>query len=718
MFLFYLFLICSPIAGLVFAFRRCLMLSKVKVEGPEDVRDKLENGLVCVNKMKEISNYISKGANVFLKKTYKYLSIFIVIFWIILVLFTGKITAFSFLIGCLTSVLCGFIGMKIATYVNVRTINETWKGLDRGFEVTLNGGIVVGLSSVSLSILSMCILIFFYKKLFDVGVDNGFKVHLLISGYGLGASVIALFSRVGGGIYTKAVNVGADLSNKNEYGIPDDDIRNPACIADTVGDNVSNIVGLGSDLFGSLAESLCAVLIIGSNVLYLKQSDTYYNLNSCIYFPLLSLSMSILVGIATYLIVMHIIKIVEKKDIEIALRSLIVLSTIMQTMLIIILGYMCIPKIIRYNIIKEIQRWKIVLPFLLGLWSCLIICFSTEFYTSYIFKPVQNIANKQKISAATGIIYGFSLGYQSTVIPIICLSITLGISYNLCELYGIALAAVGMLSTLCMCLSIEAYGPMSVNADGISEIAGLPLEVKTKTNMLDEISNTTISIGKGYSITSATLTAFALLSAYASVAQLRQLNILNSWVLMGILIGAMLPYIYTAFTIKSVTMAADSVLTECLLQLPLILSDRQKPDYEKCIDYATDVSLKMLIVPGLLSIFVPLLVGFLFGKYALAGLLIGIILSGTMLAFSSTHAGSAWENAKKYIESGGLGTEFSKGSDAHKNSIIGNIVGSPLKDTSGPSLNILIKLSAITSLVFAHYISVNFTSRLGGSVFF
>ncbi|CAA9989578.1 V-type H(+)-translocating pyrophosphatase, putative [Plasmodium knowlesi strain H] len=715
MYLCYVLLFIPPLLGLIFSIIECLWVSRIKINGPEDKVDKMEDGLVQVDKMKEIAFYIAEGANAFLTKEYQYLTVFIIVFSVLLALFVSYFTAISFVLGCLTSILCGYIGMKIAVYANVRTTNETWKSLDKGFKVTLNAGTVMGFSLVSFSIIALGLLIYVYKTFFFKGAILESSVYKVIAGFGLGGSSIALFSRVGGGIYTKAADVGADLSGKNEYGIPEDDIRNPACIADNVGDNVGDMAGMGADLFGSLAESLCAALVIGSSVLSIKEG-TGANINHCIMYPLTFCSASIIVSMITFFIVTKSVKVTEKKDVEKTLKYLLFVSTILQSIAIVVIGYFSFPLSVKYNVLKEIQRWKIIVPALVGLWSGLIIGFTTEFYTSYSFSPVQEIANTQKVSAATGIIYGLSLGYKSTFIPIICLSATLGISYGLCDTYGIALAAVGMLSTLCICLTIDAYGPISDNAGGIAEMAGLPSEVRARTDILDAAGNTTAAIGKGFAIGSAALVAFALFGAYASSANLRHVNILNPWVIIGLLIGAMLPYLFSALTMKSVAIAANSVLNECLAQFPLILADKQKPDYDKCIKISTDASLRQMIVPGLISVFSPLIIGGLMGKYATAGLLVGIILSGIQLAFSSTNSGGAWDNAKKYIESGALGTEHCKGSSAHKNSVIGDTVGDPLKDTSGPSLNILIKLSAITSLVFAGVIANNFTSRRGGPI--
>ncbi|SOV83529.1 V-type H(+)-translocating pyrophosphatase, putative [Plasmodium sp. gorilla clade G3] len=713
--LFYVFLFLPPTIGLIFSIIECIWVSNINIKGPEDKAEKLEDGDNPVEKMKEIASYIAEGANAFLKKEFQYLAVFIIVFSILLGFFVNTFTAVSFVLGCLTSILCGYIGMKIAVYANVRTTNETWKSLDKGFQVTLNAGTVMGFSLVSFGIIALGLLIVVYKTYVfkNTLLDN--QIYKIIAGFGLGGSSIALFSRVGGGIYTKAADVGADLSGKNEYGIPEDDIRNPACIADNVGDNVGDMAGMGADLFGSLAESLCAALVIGSSVISVAE-EAHGNTFHCILFPLLFVSFSVISSMITFYIITYSVKINDKKDVERSLKYLLLLSTVLQSLAILAIGYICFPRLVKYNYFRDIQRWKIIVPALVGLWSGLIIGFTTEFYTSYSFSPVQEIANTQKVSAATGIIYGLSLGYKSTFIPIICLSATLGISYGLCDIYGIALAAVGMLSTLCICLTIDAYGPISDNAGGIAEMAGLPSEVRERTDILDAAGNTTAAIGKGFAIGSAALVAFALFGAYASSANLRHVNILNSWVIIGLLIGAMLPYLFSALTMKSVAIAANSVLNECLEQFPLILSGKQKPDYEKCIKISTDASLRQMIVPGLISVFSPLIIGMLMGKYATAGLLIGIILSGIQLAFSSTNSGGAWDNAKKYIESGALGKEHCKGSNAHKNSVIGDTVGDPLKDTSGPSLNILIKLSAITSLVFANVIATKFTSTRGGPI--
>ncbi|SCM12202.1 V-type H(+)-translocating pyrophosphatase, putative [Plasmodium chabaudi adami] len=703
-----------PALGLLFSIIECISISRIKIGGSDDKLDKVENGQAKIEKMKEIASYISEGANSFLSKEYQYLIVFMMLFSGLLYWFINYYTAISFAVGCITSIICGYIGMKIAVYANVRTASETWESLDRGFKVTLNAGTVMGFSLVSLSIISLGGLIFAYKTYFQFADDTA--LYKAIAGFGLGGSSIALFSRVGGGIYTKAADVGADLSGKNEYGIPEDDIRNPACIADNVGDNVGDMAGMGADLFGSLAESLCASLVIGSSVLALPENSGRFNINFCVMFPLFFSSASIISSMVTFFLVTAFVRVTGKRGVERTLKYLLFISTILQSVTIAAVGHYYLPPVLKYDILKDIPNWKIIVPALVGLWSGLIIGLTTEFYTSYSFKPVQEIANTQKISAATGIIYGLSLGYKSTFIPIICLSGALGVSYIFCEVYGVALAAVGMLSTLCICLTIDAYGPISDNAGGIAEMAGLPSEVREKTDILDAAGNTTAAIGKGFAIGSAALVAFALFGAYASSAKVRHVNILNPWVIIGLLIGSMLPYLFSALTMKSVAIAANSVLNECLEQFPLILANKQKPDYDKCIKISTDASLRQMILPGLISVTFPLIIGMLMGKYATAGLLIGIILSGIQLAFSSTNSGGAWDNAKKYIESGALGSDHCKGSNAHKNSVIGDTVGDPLKDTSGPSINILIKLSAITSLVFAGLISNQFTSKAGGPI--
>jgi len=550
-----------------------------------------------------------------------------------------------------------------------------------------------------------------------------------LAGFGLGGSSIALFGRVGGGIYTKAADVGADLSGKNEYGMEEDDPRNPACIADNVGDNVGDIAGMGADLFGSFAESTVAALVIASQ-------GTIKDNFVALYFPLAVSSSGIIVGIITMVLVMAMIPKIfghfgEFAGIEWTLKLMLIVSTILQTPVIIVLGLYSLPDTFDLPGAKgapmSVTAWGCIISILIGLWAGLLIGLVTEYYTSHSYTPVREIAESQVQTAATGIIYGLALGYLSCIIPVLCLAVIIVVASTLAGMYGIALAALGMLSTLTMGLTIDGYGPISDNAGGIAEMAGLDPKVRDLTDALDAAGNTTAAIGKGFAIGSAALVALALFGAFKVRADIEAVDVADAWTFSGLLVGALLPYAFSAMTMKSVGMAAQDMVKECLEQFPKIIYEGVAPDYEKCIKISTEASLKEMIAPGLLVILSPLVVGFACGKNCCAGLLSGAIVSGVQLAISMSNTGGAWDNSKKFIKAGGLeemmdihkddkehgGAE--KWIQAHKNSVTGDTVGDPLKDTSGPSLNILVKLSAITSLVFAEVIS-SWSNESGGPI--
>merc|ERR1719272_1196450 len=529
-----------------------------------------------------------------------------------------------------------------------------------------------------------------------------------IAGYGLGGSSIALFGRVGGGIYTKAADVGADLSGKNEFGMDEDDPRNPACIADNVGDNVGDIAGMGADLFGSFAESTCAALVLASASPALAHSWT------SLMYPLLISSVGIFIGILTLIVAGIFYPVKTLPDVEKALKGVLVISTVLMTPVSIFLSYACLPdQFVLGEGFGEVKWWYCALSICLGLWSGLIIGFVTEYYTSHTYKPVREIAETQKQSAATGIIYGLALGYLSCIIPVICLGITILISHTLCGMFGVALGALGMLGTMTMGLTIDAYGPISDNAGGIAEMSGLPEEVRTLTDCLDAAGNTTAAIGKGFAIGSAALVSLALFGAFCVRADVKEVDILNAWTFTGLLMGAMMPYAFAAWTMKSVGEAANEMVKECMEQFPKIMSGEMEPDYKRCIAISTQSSLNEMLAPGALVILSPLVAGIGFGKNCCAGLLSGALVSSVQLAISMSNTGGAWDNSKKYISAGGLGKDFRKGSEAHKNSVTGDTVGDPLKDTSGPALNIVMKLTAILSLVFGAKIN-EYSNCAGG----
>jgi len=699
--------IVSGVLGLVWSVKEWVTVGKVKLDGhPGKLAPNDSKGVhvqTVLEEMTKIAKTISDGAMDFLFTEYKYMGAYIVIFGAVLFGFTGAATTVAFVVGAVTSILCGWIGMKIAVYTNVRATHQCWLDLASGYAVAIQGGSVMGLSLVSIGLVNLWILIKAFKSLGSF--DSAEVMYETIAGYGLGGSSIALFGRVGGGIYTKAADVGADLSGKNEYGLEEDDYRNPACIADNVGDNVGDIAGMGADLFGSFAEATCAALVLAAaSPLKEEWASQMY--------PVLVSGVGIIVGLATLLICKVSRKIKEPDDVEKGLKDILVISTVLMTPAVILLSMYCLPSEFEMKG-QKVQSWYCSMSIILGLWSGLIIGFVTEYYTSNTYAPVRQIAETQKQSAATGIIYGLALGYLSCIIPVICLGVTILLAHTFCGMFGVALGALGMLGTMTMALTIDAYGPISDNAGGIAEMSGLPEEVRVRTDCLDAAGNTTAAIGKGFAIGSAALVSLALFGAFCVRAEVTNVDILNPWVFTGLLFGAMIPYAFAAMTMKSVGQAANDMVKECMRQFPLIMNENAAPDYKKCIAISTEASLKEMIAPGALVILSPLVAGIGFGKNACAGLLSGALVSSVQLAISMSNTGGAWDNSKKYISSGGLGKDFPKGSEAHKNSVTGDTVGDPLKDTSGPALNIVMKLTAILSLVFGTAIK-SYSSESGG----
>jgi len=606
--------------------------------------------------------------------------------------------AIAFVLGCFTSTFSGWIGMKIATYTNYRTSHQCWSSVTLGYAVAIQGGSVMGLSLVAMGLLVLMLLILCFKSMGHF--DSPEQMYEAIAGYGLGGSSIALFGRVGGGIYTKAADVGADLSGKIDNGMDEDDPRNPACIADNVGDNVGDIAGMGADLFGSFAEATCAALVVAS------ASDIKDNWEAMM-FPLLLSAGGIVSGIITLLVCNLFYKVKKNADVEKALKGVLVISTVLETPFIYGTAVYSLPKEFKMGDF-EATPLTACWPVWLGLWSGLIIGYTTEYFTSHSYKPVRNIANSQATSAATGIIFGLAVGYNSCVVPTLCLGVTVLVAHSLLGMYGIALAALGMLSTMTMGLTIDAYGPISDNAGGIAEMAGLSMEVRKITDALDAAGNTTAAIGKGFAIGSAALVSLALFGAYTVRADIKSVNILDPWTFTGLLLGAMIPYAFSAMTMTSVGYAAQDMVEECRMQFKEILAGTAQPDYDRCIKISTEASLKEMIAPGLLVMLSPLAAGLLFGKNCTAGLLTGSLVSGVQMAISMSNTGGAWDNAKKFIEATGA-----KGSEQHKNAVTGDTVGDPLKDTSGPAINIVMKLSAIISLVFGGFIA-HYSSDTGG----
>ncbi len=649
-------------------------------------------------KFNEISGAIAEGAMAFLSREYRYVGGFVAIFALVMLLLLdnseteiheGFYSAAAFLFGACISSLSAFLGMKIATKGNVRTTIQARKGLSEAFTVAFNSGMVMGFGLIGLAVLGLISICLFYSNFIS---DHELLMEM-VAGFGLGGSSVALFGRVGGGIYTKAADVGADLVGKLEQGIPEDDPRNPAVIADNVGDNVGDIAGMGADLFGSCAEATCAALLIGAT------SVAIVNAPSAFYFPILISA----VGIPVCLLTSVFAKLKpDATSAEPVLKRQLLLSTIFMTIAMVFVTKYAMVDSFEVNG-QTVTNNGVLLSLLAGLWSGLLIGYVTEYYTSHAYKPVREVANASTSGPATNIIYGLALGYKSAVVPVVAIAVATYVSWSVASMYGIAIAALGMISTIAIGLTIDAYGPVSDNAGGIAEMAELGPEVRKRTDLLDAAGNTTAAIGKGFAIGSAVLTALALFSAFLVRSEMNTLNILSPLVFSGLLIGGVIPFLFTAQTMKGVGIAAYAMIEEVRRQFrekPGILTGKDRPDYKTCVEISTSAAIKQMIAPGLLVLLTPLVVGFLFGIEALAGVLAGSLVAGLVMALSASNSGGAWDNAKKYIESGQLG---GKGSQAHKAAVVGDTVGDPFKDTSGPSINILMKLMAILSLVFAPF---------------
>lgn len=614
--------------------------------------------------MAEIAHAISEGADAFLKSEYKLLLIFIAIVFAGIWLGLGSITtAVAFLVGALFSVLAGYFGMKVATRANVRTANAARTGgINEALRVAFSGGTVMGMCVVGLGLIGASILY--------IITENGD----VLTGFSLGASSVALFARVGGGIYTKAADVGADLVGKVEAGIPEDDPRNPAVIADNVGDNVGDVAGMGADLFESYVGSIVSAIVLG--VFSFGATGAVY--------PLALSGLGIIASVLGTFFVRG----GKNADPMKALKMGSYTSAILVAAGSVALSYFCFGGI---N-----TSFAIICGLIVGL----AIGFFTEVYTSDKYRFVKNIAEQSTTGSATNIICGLSTGMLSTCVSIILVCLGILGAYKFAGLYGIALAALGMLSTAGMTVAVDAYGPIADNAGGIAEMAGLEDSVRDITDRLDSVGNTTAAMGKGFAIGSAALTAMALFVSYAQAAELQMIDILDPFVIIGLLLGGMLPFLFSALTMSSVSKAAESMIREVRRQFKEhtgILKGTERPDYRTCVSIAATSALKEMILPGAIAIVAPLLVGFLLGPAALGGLLAGSVVTGVLMAIFMSNSGGAWDNAKKYIEGGNFG---GKGSEAHKAAVVGDTVGDPFKDTSGPSINILIKLMTIVSLVF------------------
>ncbi|KAA3645209.1 MAG: sodium-translocating pyrophosphatase [Bacteroidetes bacterium] len=665
--------------------------------------------------MKELASHISTGAMAFLKAEWKVMGYFVVIAAILLawsgtlVEQSSPVIAIAFIIGAFLSAFAGYVGMNIATKANVRTTQAARTSLAKALKVSFNGGTVMGLGVAGLAVLGLGGLFIVLLAMFGpegTMTTKGSYIMAIevLAGFSLGAESIALFARVGGGIYTKAADVGADLVGKVEAGIPEDDIRNPATIADNVGDNVGDVAGMGADLFGSYVATILATMVLGAEVEF--GSPDKFNGLSPILLPMVIAGLGLIFSIIATLFV----KIKgEDGSVQGALNlgnwSSVIMTAIASYFLV---DYLMVENMVirGYALTSMDIFWAIVTGLIVGA----IMSVVTEYYTAMGKKPVNSIVQQSSTGHATNIIGGLAVGMESTVIPVLVLAAGIFISHEFAGLYGVAIAAAGMMATTAMQLAIDAFGPIADNAGGIAEMSGLPEEVRERTDTLDAVGNTTAAAGKGFAIASAALTALALFAAFVGLSGIDSIDIYKADVLAGLFVGAMIPFIFSALCISAVGRAAMDMVQEVRRQfkeIPGIMDYKAKPEYDKCVEISTKASIREMILPGLIALIVPVLVGFTFGPEVLGGLLAGVTVSGVLMGIFQNNAGGAWDNAKKSFEKGVMinGKMEYKGSDAHAASVTGDTVGDPFKDTSGPSMNILIKLMSIVSLVIAPHIS-------------
>ena len=665
--------------------------------------------------MRDLAGHIADGAMAFLKAEWKVLSIFVVITAALLA-YSGTIhevggraihshwlIAVAFIIGAVFSATAGYIGMKVATKANVRTTQAARTSLKQALKVSFNGGTVMGLGVASLAVLGLGGLFIIFLAVFaDLGANQIRTAIEVLTGFSLGAESIALFSRVGGGIYTKAADVGADLVGKVEAGIPEDDVRNPATIADNVGDNVGDVAGMGADLFGSYVATILATMVLGQEIIVRD------NLNgmSPILLPMVICGLGLVFSIVgTFFVTI--------KDDKSSVQNALNLGNWASIILTVIAAYFTVMWMLPEGEItlrsNSFNKMDVFYAIVVGTIVGAVMSYVTEYYTAMGKKPVMSIVQQSSTGHATNIIGGLAVGMKSTVIPILTLAGGIMASYYFAGLYGVAIAAAGMMSTTAMQLAIDAFGPIADNAGGIAEMSQLPAEVRERTDILDAVGNTTAATGKGFAIASAALTALALFAAFVGISGIDRIDIYKANVLAGLFVGGMIPFIFSALAIQAVGKAAMDMVQEVRRQfreIPGIMEYKAQPEYEKCVAISTQASIREMLLPGAIALITPVIVGFIFGPEVLGGLLAGTTVSGVLMGMFQNNAGGAWDNAKKSFEKGVEinGEMFYKKSEPHKASVTGDTVGDPFKDTSGPSMNILIKLMSIVSLIIAPYI--------------